>query len=612
MFDSLVPYIFTKQLKSFFSDLSLKIKRLSIYEMTKQERDRFVNNILKEINDSEVIVEDYVNYINFENKKIVYKKIDLHSILIEIKEELLPFAKSKNVDIYLNNFDEIILNNEFWLKKALYHIVYKSIFFAKEGGTVNIKIHHTIFGIYLLIGDISIKEENLRYYFRQFYPIDRNHKEFDVSLALSKVIIESFGGEINIKSKLSVGSDFIIYLPYTPKSIKRKKMFLSAIPISIILFLILSYFPIYSQNYEEFKSGEYISYKLEDGSVIKVTKNSKYELKLNKNLYNTKYTMFFKLKEGYVDFNTKNIENEIIVSKNNINSLKSNFEISKNENIKIAVFSGTVKTDNDILNSQEGMIITNNLKKIAKLLDKVKNLRVNNNILTFIPNPKAIKYKIIISSNKEFSNIEDSFYTTRYKIKLDTKYDKLYYIKVFAYSKDGLPSLPAVISFLNLKHYYNALNFLKQNNINEAKLELINSCKTIQNYSSLPYAKLAYIYFKEQNFKQSLKVAKKALNINKSLKNYLLVIKNLMKLNKNKELKLYLSKIISKYTDNVEVNYYYSLVLFNEKKYKKAENLLFKILQVNPNYKEANILMSRVFYRLKNYKLAKYYANKGK
>ena len=611
MSKSLIPYVFSKQLKSFLSDLYLKIKRFSTYEMTKSEKEEFLNNILKEIDSSQEVVDDYISYTNFENKKIKYKKTNLHSLLVEVKEKLFPFAKSKNVDIYLNNFNESILTNDFWLKKAINHIIYKSVFFEKEGGTVNIKTKNSIFGIYILIGDVSIKEEDLVYYFKQFYPIDKNHKGFDVSLALSKVIIESFGGEIRIKSKFSIGSDFIVYLPYTPKTIQKKRLFLSSIPISFILFLIISNFPIYSQNYKEFQNGEYISYVLEDGSIIKVTKNSKYELKLNKNLYNTKYTMFFKLKKGSVNLDTKDIENEILVSKNIIHSIKSDFEIEKNENVKIAVFNGKIKADNDILNSQEGMIINNNLKKITKLLDKVKNLKVTNHILTFIPNPKAIKYKIVISNNKEFSNIEDSFYTTRNKIMLDTKYDKLYFIKVFAYSKDGLPSIPAVTKFLNLKHYYNALKFLKKNYINEAKLELINSCETIQNYSDLPYYELAEIYFQETNFKKSLKLAQKALNINKSLKNYLLVIKNLMKLNENKELKPYLSKIIHKYPDNIEINYYYSLVLFNEKKYKKAENLLFKILQINPNYKEANILLSRVFYRLKNYKLAKYYENKG-
>ena len=511
---SVVPYVFTKQLKSFFSDLYSQIKQLSSYEMTKEERDVFINKILKEINDSNEIVEDYISYTNFATKKIKFKKIKLYDILKNIKNELLEIAQSKNVDIYLNNFDETIINNDFWLKKALHHIILKSILFEKDGGSVNIKIHHTIFGVYILIGDVPIKEEDLKYYFKQFYQIDKNHKEFDVSLALSKVIIESFGGEIHIKSKLSVGSDFIVYLPYTPKSIQRKKILLSSIPVSIILFLAISYFPIYSQNYEKFQSDAYVSYLLEDGSIIRISKNSKYELKLNKNLYNTKYTLYFKLKKGNVNLDTKNMENEIIVSKNNIHSFQSKFQIAKNENIKIAVFNGKIKADNDVLNTKEGMIIKNNKKKIEKLLDKVKNLKVTNNFLTFTPNKKAIKYKIIISNDKNFANIEDSFFTTLNQIKLDTKYDKLYYIKVFAYSKDSLPSLPAVTTFLNLKHYYKAIKLLKQNYINEAKLELINSCETIQNYSDLPYYKLAKLYFKEYKFNKSLKLAKKAVKIN--------------------------------------------------------------------------------------------------
>jgi len=611
--NNIISSIFSHEIKNSLASVKFGIDMFLKYEMDREEIKESSLELLNTLNNTLSLLEEYLNFVKFQFVKLKYENIQLNNLLEEIKNDIAPFAENKGVNIYIKKVNIEILNNRFWLKRAIYNIVLNAVKYNKKGGSVNINIEKGVFGIYLSIRDtgIGIDRKKLKSIFKFFERVDENSKGFGVGLALSKSVIESVGGTISVKSNENIGSDFILYIPYKPKEITLKKLAKGVVASSFLLFFGVSYFPIYSQNYTISNNGGYISYKLEDGSVLKFSQNSKYEVTFNKNLYNTKFSLESKLLEG--DLTLKAIKNkaQIDIDKKKFYNLGTDFEIAKDNNLRIAVFDGKVKGGNHQIDKKEGLVISENGVKKVILLDKVSYLKVKNNILSFKSNSEAKKYQILFSKNSDFSKIEKSFFTTKSKIKFTLDNDTLYFIKVFAYDENELPSLPNVIKFVNLTHYNKAIQLEKRDNFNEAMLELQNSISTIQNYSSLPYFEIAKLYYKNKNYKKSIYFIKKGLEIKKDIKYYKLLADNYIITQNYKELEKIVNLILKIYPDDVKILYYKAILLNAQNKFKLAQKVLFKLLQIEPKNREANLLMSKILDKLGKKELVKYYRSLG-
>ena len=611
--NNIISSIFSHEIKNSLASVKFGIDMFLKYEMDREEIKESSLELLNTLNNTLSLLEEYLNFVKFQFVKLKYENIQLNNLLEEIKNDIAPFAENKGVNIYIKKVNIEILNNRFWLKRAIYNIVLNAVKYNKKGGSVNINIEKGVFGIYLSIRDtgIGIDRKKLKSIFKFFERVDENSKGFGVGLALSKSVIESVGGTISVKSNENIGSDFILYIPYKPKEITLKKLAKGVVASSFLLFFGISYFPIYSQNYIISNNGGYIAYKLEDGSVLKFSQNSKYEVTFNKNLYNTKFSLESKLLEG--DLTLKAIKNkaQIDIDKQKFYNLGTDFEIAKDNNLRIAVFDGKVKGGNHQIDKKEGLVISENGVKKVILLDKVSYLKVKNNILSFKSNSEAKKYQILFSKNSDFSKIEKSFFTTKTKIKFTLDNDTLYFIKVFAYDENELPSLPNVIKFVNLTHYNKAIQLEKIDNFNEAMLELQNSISTIQNYSSLPYFEIAKLYYKNKNYKKSIYFIKKGLEIKKDIKYYKLLADNYIITQNYKELEKIVNLILKIYPDDVKILYYKAILLNAQNKFKLAQKVLFKLLQIEPKNREANLLMSKILDKLGKKELVKYYRSLG-
>ena len=608
---NLISSIFSHEIKNSLTSIRFGIEMFDKYDLSKEEQKKNISDLLNTIDNTLNILEEYINFIKFQFVKLKYEKINLYSLLEEIKTEITPFAQKKGVNIYIQKKDIFIISPKFWLKRAIYNIVYNAVKYNKRGGSVNIKIEPSMFGIYLSIQDtgMGINSKNLKSIFKFFERVDETQKGFGIGLALSKSVIENIGGKISVKSNENIGSNFILYIPNKPKEITIKKIAISLIPASVVLFLAVSYLPIYSQKYEKSVQGGYIVYSLEDGSILKFAQNSDYKMSAYKNLYNTKFTLSSTLKSG--DMSLKAIKNKasIYVKNKEFNNLGTDFEIIRDDFTKVAVFEGKVVSANLALNKGQGSVIGDNIK-VVKLLSAPKNINIKNGYLTFDRVKDAKKYKIILSKNINFNQIEDSFFSNKNKLKLKFNNDALYYIKVFAYDKYGLPSLPAIYKYINLSHYKKALKMLNID-INESILELESSVMTIKQHSSLPYYELAKILYIKKKYNQALKLIQKALLIQEKKEYYYLLLDIYSKLNNIQKIEENVNKIINKYPNDILLLFYKAKILFQKQQYKKTSKILFKILQQNPNFKEANALMAKTLRKL-NKPEAKYYERLSK
>ena len=609
---NLISSVFSHELKNNLSSIRFGLEMFDKYDMSQEEKKSFIKDTLVTINNSIHILDEYMNFVKFQFRpKLKYENIDIYELLVEIKKELKPLLNEKYINIYIQNNNITFLTNKHWLKKALYNIILNSIKYNKTGGSISIRIEDSIFGIYLSINDTGIgtKTKDLSTTFKSFYPIDDTKTELGIGLALSKSVIESFGGKIHVRSNETIGTDFILYIPKQPKAVKLKKLAIAAIPTFILLFFTISYFPIYSQNYTKRESVKYIIYTLEDGSVLTYDKQSKYTFNAYKNLYNTKFSIYTKLLKGDMSLHAIKNKATIKVDDKSFYNLGTDFEIIKDNKTKVAVFEGKVKNEDVLLNAGEGSIFGERIK-VVSLLPAPKYLKFNNDVLEFQKNKEEEKYKIIVALNKDFSEIKTTVFSVNNKIKLSFDDDTLYYIKVFGYDKYGLPSMPAVTTYISLNHYKKALQ-LEKFDLPQAMIELKNSISTIQNYSSLPYYELAKIYYKQQKYTKAINYIQQALKIDDKKEYYYVLFGSYFKLNQLNKLKK-VDDLLKKYPKDSKFIFYKAVCLYADNKNKEASALLFNILQKNPNFKEGNALLSKVLMKLNKIQEAKYYERLSK
>ena len=164
------------------------------------------------------------------NDILVLSKIESESIGEE--EEFYPnneiddvirmvegFAKSKNINLILEqtNLNLLYGDKDRFLQLVL-NLVENGIKYSDEGSTVLIKSYSEENYYVLEVQDngIGIPEEDLPRIFERFYRVDKARKSggTGLGLAIVKHIVKSFNGDIQVESKLGVGSKFIVKIKY--------------------------------------------------------------------------------------------------------------------------------------------------------------------------------------------------------------------------------------------------------------------------------------------------------------------------------------------------------------------------------------------------------------
>jgi len=586
--------IFSNKLQDYIKVIEEDISILDRKDIGNEEKKEILKTSLENISFNLSILKEY---LDLDIKE--FEKVDIDKVFDTIKIKLSTFAKEKRVNVYIKKSGVSFYTDRVSFKSAIYNIAFEILKNHSNLGNLNIYALDTFGGVYISISDKAKASTKLKELFEVFEKVDTKAKNFTIELALSNLIIEKLGGEMRVKSNKSIGNDFIIYLPKKPKKSIVKKLALFAFLGGVGAFLWISNFPIYPQSFEKVSNGEYEIYKFEDGSIVKFRKKSNYKLSSHKNLYNTKYTLKTSIKNGqmflknrhkaYIEIDSKKFEDE-----------KGEIGVFDN---KIAVFDGEVKSENLLIKKGEGVVVGDKLKEF-----KLLNIEVKSGNFIILKNPEVVKYEIIVSSNSNFTDVVESFYTTQNRIELNLKKDTLYFVKIFGFDKNGTPSMPKVVKYLNLSHYKKALKLLKDSK-EEALLELKSSISTIKDYSPLPYFEIAKLYFHKKEYKKSIKYLSKALQLEKNLDYYLLLFDSYNKIGKILDIKDKVNYLFDKHSENMDLLYFKALVLYYKKEYKKASVYLFRLLQLNPHYKGANKLMGEILQKEGNKKLSTYYKN---
>ncbi len=153
-----------------------------------------------------------------------------HSVLIntavkQIAEAFMPLATIGKLRLWFKtNVTEqsTMYTNINAIENILNNLLSNALKFSVSGGNIFISVMYYQKQIFIQVKDegVGVSKENQSHLFNRFYQTEdsaKNTSGFGIGLSIVKELASQIGGKVTLKSQLSQGASFRIYLPLTPK-----------------------------------------------------------------------------------------------------------------------------------------------------------------------------------------------------------------------------------------------------------------------------------------------------------------------------------------------------------------------------------------------------------
>lgn len=210
------------QLKTPLSSMIIYNDIMLEKELSAEQRKAMLESSQSQLNRMTWLIQSLLKLAKLDAKAIRFdkQKSSLNDTVQESIDTLESKAVQNNAKINFDETTEIYFEHDsLWLQEALINIIKNAIEHIKEAGNISIKLTENPVYIRIEIEDNGegISSDDLPNIFKRFYKA-KNCKKNDsigIGLSLSKSIIEAHNGLIEAKSKIGVGTKFIItFLKY--------------------------------------------------------------------------------------------------------------------------------------------------------------------------------------------------------------------------------------------------------------------------------------------------------------------------------------------------------------------------------------------------------------
>lgn len=166
------------------------------------------------------LVEDLILLTKIDSMpKVEMKEGSLDALIKEMKPQLHLLAGERTLDFSLQPDAKAIFNRD-KIKQVILNLFYNAVQYTHaKDGVIKIALEQSKEGILISIQDngTGIPEEKTPHIFDRFYRIESSRSRGSggagLGLAITKSIIESHGGSIQVKSEKNSGTSFRISLP---------------------------------------------------------------------------------------------------------------------------------------------------------------------------------------------------------------------------------------------------------------------------------------------------------------------------------------------------------------------------------------------------------------
>lgn len=220
------------QSKKFFKkiifDISHQIKTpmaaLNIYNgiIIDESKDfpnvaEFANLSEKELDRINILIKNLLTIAKFDTDTITMNKSkeNLSMIFEDIKNHFIFRAniENKKIDFFINS-DLTLYCDPVWIKEAISNLIKNALDHTQSGDTISISSYSfgSILQIIIKDNGFGIHEEDINHIFKRFYrsTFSKDTQGVGLGLPLTKSIIQSHEGNIQVHSTLNKGTNFVI------------------------------------------------------------------------------------------------------------------------------------------------------------------------------------------------------------------------------------------------------------------------------------------------------------------------------------------------------------------------------------------------------------------
>ena len=186
--------------------------------LSKEDKDKYTKYIIDSTQRLNVLVSNILKMSKIDNQKIVIEQ-EVFELDEQIREVVLSLEKewtNKSIELDIDLEEVSIKTDKTLLSHVWSNIISNAIKFSYDNSKIEIKLKVIDDKIKVTIKDygIGIEEDKLPYIFNKFYQGDTSHsKEGNgLGLALVKGILDLINGEVEVKSEVNKGTEFIVTL----------------------------------------------------------------------------------------------------------------------------------------------------------------------------------------------------------------------------------------------------------------------------------------------------------------------------------------------------------------------------------------------------------------
>lgn len=205
------------QLKTKLATMILYNDILLNRKITEEQRIKFLQDNSIQLDNMNLMIQNILKLAKLDANTIEFckKEESLNQTIKEVLYSLKEVANVRNVKLEINEFEQITLEQDkFWIKEAFNNIIKNCIEHTPKDGIVKIYLLNNPVYYRVTIEDSGegIDQSDIANIFNRFYKTKTSNKKDSVGigLSISKSIIESHNGYIDVKSKKGIGTSFII------------------------------------------------------------------------------------------------------------------------------------------------------------------------------------------------------------------------------------------------------------------------------------------------------------------------------------------------------------------------------------------------------------------
>lgn len=212
------------ELRTPLASILLCLQSLQDYDMKPEEQKEFLEDINQEAQRLTYLVEDLLELTRRQEVADKREIVAVKELLEEVLDATLPRLERKDLELFTEipwELPNLYISPD-GLKRILYNLLDNAIKYTPSGGWLKVIAAEEEGKVRITVQDTGcgLPDEALPHIFERFYRVDKARSRHmggtGLGLSICKEIVELYGGEIGVESRLEEGSSFFFAIPFDP------------------------------------------------------------------------------------------------------------------------------------------------------------------------------------------------------------------------------------------------------------------------------------------------------------------------------------------------------------------------------------------------------------